>query len=135
MMTKQSSLDDVGLDLEGDEGEEDFEDATAATGGGGNGDETDSGNNNSSSDEPGVGDNGGGGMAREDSPRPGTPVTQRGESRVLGSRANALVAYPCRPRVDSAEEVPRSLPWTPKVRQKDLDQFLDYTRRVGQILS
>jgi hypothetical protein len=26
------------------------------------------------------------------------------------------------------EEVPRCLPWTPKVRQKDLDQFLDYTR-------
>ena len=26
------------------------------------------------------------------------------------------------------ETVPRTLPWTPKVRQKDLDSFLDYTR-------
>ena len=27
-----------------------------------------------------------------------------------------------------SETVPRKLPWTPKVRQKDLDSFLDYTR-------
>ena len=26
------------------------------------------------------------------------------------------------------ENVSRTLPWTPKVRQKDLDSFLDYTR-------
>jgi len=38
-----------------------------------------------------------------DSPRPGTPVAVE-------------------------EKVSRSLPWTPKVRQKDLDSFLDYTR-------
>ena len=39
----------------------------------------------------------------KDSPRPGTPVAVK-------------------------ENVPRILPWTPKVRQKDLDTFLDYTR-------
>ena len=27
-----------------------------------------------------------------------------------------------------SEKVSRTLPWTPKVRQKDLDSFLDYTR-------
>ena len=26
------------------------------------------------------------------------------------------------------DDPPRVLPWTPKVRQKDLDTFLDYTR-------
>jgi len=30
--------------------------------------------------------------------------------------------------VERKEVPPRTLPWTPKVRQKDLDQFLDYTR-------
>lgn len=28
----------------------------------------------------------------------------------------------------SSDDTPRTLPWTPKVRQKDLEQFLDYTR-------
>ena len=27
-----------------------------------------------------------------------------------------------------SDDPPRVLPWTPKVRQKDLDTFLDYTR-------
>ena len=30
--------------------------------------------------------------------------------------------------ISLSETVPRTLPWTPKVRQKDLDSFLDYTR-------
>ena len=38
-----------------------------------------------------------------DSPRPGTPVAAK-------------------------EIIPKTWPWTPKVRQKDLDSFLDYTR-------
>ncbi len=74
MMTKQSSLDDVGLDLEGDEAEEDFEEAAAAAAaaavaGASGGEEPDSGNN-SSSEEVAP-------MARMDSPRPGTPVPQK----------------------------------------------------------
>ncbi|XP_059091844.1 striatin-interacting protein 1-like [Tigriopus californicus] len=76
MMTKQSSLDDMGLEIV-QELEDDFEDAAE-----------------SSTIESGFG---------RDSPRPGVPMME-------------------------LEELPRSLPWTPKVRQKDVDQFFDYTR-------
>ena len=74
VMAKQNSLDDVGLGL--DEGDDDY-------------DTPDSANLE--------------GFGR-DSPRPGTPITEK------------------------EEVIKRTLPWTPKVRQKDLDSFLDYTR-------
>ena len=58
MMAKQNSLDDVGLELEGEEPDEDFD--------------TDAG----TSLEQGFG---------RDSPRPGTPVTEKG-SKVLSAK-------------------------------------------------
>ncbi len=75
MMTKQNSLDDVGLDLEGEEGEEDFEDASSgnASGAGSSfsgGEEGDSGNASEDSS----------GQPRVDSPRPGTPIPEKGKS-------------------------------------------------------
>jgi len=85
MMTKQSSLDDVGLDMDGDD-DDGFEDASSSSG--------DDKTLDPANDDP---------FSGGDSPRPGTPVPV-------------------------AEEAPRSLPWKPKVRQKDLDQYLDYTR-------
>ncbi len=94
-MAKQNSLDDVGLEL--DDADEDFEEAG------------DSGN------LEGFG---------QDSPRPGTPVPQKGNQTVYFF----LLLFDCIVYVSSAETVPRTLPWTPKVRQKDLDSFLDHTR-------
>lgn len=91
MMTKQSSLDDVGLDLETEENEDDFEDAT------GGGADAASGSSSSGVESSGA-------TFGQDSPRPGTPVAHL------------------------EEPGPKTLPWTPKVRQKDLDSFLEYTR-------
>lgn len=76
-MAKQSSLDDMGLDLD-EEGEEFGED-----------------DSNSSGVESGFG---------RDSPRPLSPPPPE------------------------KEHVIRSLPWTPKVRGKDIEAFLDTTR-------
>lgn len=91
MMTKQSSLDDVGLDLEGDEDE--FEDATAsaaavaasamtAVGAASEGASGGVGGSSDDGDRPSSGDSDSGteeGFPRADSPRPGTPIPQKGE--------------------------------------------------------
>ena len=59
MMTKQSSLDDVGLDMEGEDNEEDFEDASEQS------------SSASSALEGAFG---------RDSPRPGTPIAPVGKN-------------------------------------------------------
>jgi len=74
-MAKQSSLDEMGLDLEDDSEEFPEEEGGAETGGG----------------------------FGRDSPRPGTPPPAR-------------------------DHPVRGLPWTPKVRQKDIETFLDNSR-------
>ncbi len=107
MMTKQNSLDDVGLDLEGEEGEEDFEDASSgnASGAGSSssgGEEGDSGNASEDSS----------GQPRVDSPRPGTPIPEKGKSIYYFSlkgllhgflslyiqKRKSLAAYPGHPK-------------------------------------
>jgi len=97
MMAKQSSLDDVGLELDNNITGEDADDYENNGNGGGE---------DSGSSSGGSGSGGGGGGYEVDSPRPDTPILSKEEE----------------------EEPPRTLPWTPKVRQKELDGFLDYTR-------
>lgn len=65
MMTKQSSLDDVGLEMEGDEGEEDYEDAS---------DQASASSSSSATTASAL--EGAFGM---DSPRPGTPIAAIGK--------------------------------------------------------
>ena len=128
MMAKQSSLDEsdvVGLDLDGEdlrEAEYEFGNDQSDNGNGGtieenenalNGNEdevnvnntlngADSGIGKSLKDDSPLGLGNEGGFDR-DSPRPDTPILTH-------------------------EEAPRRLPWKPKVRLKELDSFLDYTR-------
>ncbi len=105
MMAKQSSLDDVGLELEDEDATDEFEDANTAE----------------TTVPPPVQETYG-----ADSPRPGTPIPQKGIAFLhsfLISSLDCILSFP--------EEAPKCLPWAPKVRQKDLDQFLHYTRYVS----
>lgn len=93
MMTKQNSLDDVGLDLEG--GEDEFEDASApgaaasgASGGAGTSSAESTGSESSDASDPESGNGSGAPFARVDSPRPGTPIPQK------GNEAGALLDLP-----------------------------------------
>jgi len=136
MMAKQSSLDEsdvVGLELEGDyssnsergfdfdngnngddssnndnpfsdsvNGDDNQESFNLNGEGNSNNSESSSDNSNDKDNQRSQGEDGNGGFGR-DSPRPDTPMLEK-------------------------EEVPRCLPWTPKVRLKDVDSFLDNTR-------
>ncbi len=89
-MAKQSSLDDVGLDMEGDEAEEDFEDASAsatgATATAAGGDEPDSGNGSGNEEAASAAE-----PPRVDSPRPGTPIPEKGKLRIFISLSASIL--------------------------------------------